>query len=184
MHDGVLQTATEVLLAHEVNCLRFNFRGVGASSGNYDGGRGEVQDLLAASAAVEDMYPDDKIWWLGYSFGAAVVWRSLQQQLQQKMKDGSESKARLTIPQRCVLIAPPVSMIDMTPNDAFTQANAFKVGGSVSVNTIAGDQDDFVDVDKIRTWPGVSTSIISGADHFFSGCQDTLASTLADVLFS
>ena len=78
MHDAVLQTCTERLLEQGINCVRFNCRGVGASNGAYDKGFGESEDLLAIADWVSLHRLTHQQFWLGYSFGAAVVWRALQ----------------------------------------------------------------------------------------------------------
>lgn len=155
MVDGVLQTAAEVLLSRGVDCVRFNFRGVGGSAGVYDNGVGEAADLIAVADWVGENYPSNSQWWLGYSFGAAVVWRALQTRS----------------PARAVLIAPPVSMLDFSGSH-----------GDTPIDAIAGDQDDFVDTAKLNTLPGVSAHILTGADHFFTGHHAQLADTLAAVI--
>jgi len=155
MHDAVLQTAVDALLVRGVDCVRFNFRGVGASSGSHDKGAGEVDDLLAVSAWVHDTYPEHEIWWLGYSFGAAMAWRAMQQ----------------SQPARTILIAPPVGMMDFSGT-----------ASTATIDAIAGDRDDFVDGDKLANLDGVATHIVTGADHFFAGHHAQLAQTLAQVL--
>ncbi len=152
MHDAVLQTAAEVLLDAGISCLRFNFRGVGSSDGRYDNGVGEADDLLAASAWAASNQPNHTIWWLGYSFGAAVVWSALQT-LQ---------------PPRAILIAPPVGMMDLNarPPD------------HTEILAIAGDQDSFVDSGALAGWSAAQTHIISGADHFFGAHHSDLAAAI------
>ncbi len=158
MHDAVLQSAAEVLLANGVNCLRFNFRGVGDSAGSFDHGNGETDDLLAVINWQREEYPRDKLWLCGYSFGANVVWRAL-------------STAN---PQRAVLIAPPVGMMEFGPApDAVEHLDA-----------IAGDRDDFVDKDKFNDWAGINSHVIAGADHFFSAGHEDLKETLAAIFKS
>jgi alpha/beta superfamily hydrolase len=56
--------------------VRFNFRGVGASEGNYDEGRGESEDLAAVVAWVRRTRPGDALWLAGFSFGSYVVLRN------------------------------------------------------------------------------------------------------------
>ena len=56
MHDPVLDRLAAALERRGVACLRFNFRGVGASAGEHDGAGGEVDDLLAAVALVQAEY--------------------------------------------------------------------------------------------------------------------------------
>jgi uncharacterized protein len=52
--------------------LRFNFRGVGKSTGQYDQGLGEKEDAVAAINWVEERYPGKPLAVVGYSFGAWV----------------------------------------------------------------------------------------------------------------
>jgi alpha/beta superfamily hydrolase len=47
MQDAVLDVLADVLVEQEITCLRFNFRGVGTSDGEYHGDGGEVDDLRA-----------------------------------------------------------------------------------------------------------------------------------------
>ena len=54
MHDAVVDTVEAVARRHAFATLRFNFRGVGASTGRFDNGVGEVDDLLAALAWMRD----------------------------------------------------------------------------------------------------------------------------------
>ncbi|MEW6322421.1 MAG: alpha/beta fold hydrolase [Acidobacteriota bacterium] len=53
--------------------VRFNFRGVGASQGAFDEGRGEMDDFRAVVEAAAAAYPDLPIWAAGYSFGAWIA---------------------------------------------------------------------------------------------------------------
>jgi alpha/beta superfamily hydrolase len=53
--------------------VRFNFRGVGASTGNFDDGNGEADDLRAVAAWVRQQRPDAQLWLAGFSFGAYVT---------------------------------------------------------------------------------------------------------------
>src|SRR5262245_39461653 len=52
--------------------LRFNFRGVGASTGTFDHGEGEKDDVLAAIEFLERRYPSRPLALVGFSFGAWV----------------------------------------------------------------------------------------------------------------
>ncbi|MBA2493365.1 MAG: alpha/beta fold hydrolase, partial [Acidobacteria bacterium] len=52
--------------------LRFNFRGVGASSGEHDGGSGEKQDVKDALDYLSENYPNQPITLAGFSFGSRV----------------------------------------------------------------------------------------------------------------
>ena len=77
--------------------IRFNFRGVGASAGGYDGGRGETEDALAAIAYGRDRWNGAGLWLAGFSFGAAVAVRA----------------AARAAPEKLVLVAPGVTKMAM-----------------------------------------------------------------------
>ncbi|MGF1544589.1 MAG: alpha/beta hydrolase [Parvularculaceae bacterium] len=53
--------------------LRFNFRGVGRSQGEYDQGRGELADAATALDYVQQLNPNAPFAWVGgFSFGAWI----------------------------------------------------------------------------------------------------------------
>ena len=58
------------LPAAGVAVLRFNFRGVGASGGTHDGGRGERLDVVAALDVLEGLGRERPLVLGGWSFGA------------------------------------------------------------------------------------------------------------------
>jgi alpha/beta superfamily hydrolase len=58
-----------------LSTLRFNFRGVGSSDGQYDSGAGEVEDLGAAVSWLRDVVAGVPLFIVGYSFGALCAIR-------------------------------------------------------------------------------------------------------------
>ena len=71
MLDGVLESTCHVAKTLGISTVRFNFRGVGASAGEYDNGQGEINDL---AAIVEAFRPNfDAFCLAGYSFGARIA---------------------------------------------------------------------------------------------------------------
>jgi alpha/beta superfamily hydrolase len=60
---------------NELGCLtvRFNFRGVGKSDGDFANMTGEREDLLAVHQWLKQSYPDAPLWLAGFSFGAGVA---------------------------------------------------------------------------------------------------------------
>ena len=73
MHNKVVYRAAKALEACGVVTLRFNFRGVGASSGAYDEGRGEVDDAGTAFAWLLAQQPAAReVVVAGFSFGASI----------------------------------------------------------------------------------------------------------------
>lgn len=158
MHDAVLDAAASALLASGHACLRFNFRGVGASSGTFDDGRGETDDALAAVAGARDRHPDRPLLLAGYSFGARVAWAAAH---------GAQ-------PERLLLIAPPVGMMDFDG----------RAPAGTAVKVIVGDEDPFAPAEAVQRWAEaldeeVDLSIIADADHFFHGFGRDLTAAVA-----
>lgn len=58
---------------------RFNFRGVGKSTGPHDGGRGETEDTLAVIAWMREQLPQARLVLAGFSFGAFVSLKAAAQ---------------------------------------------------------------------------------------------------------
>lgn len=78
LHGGTMQNKVVYTLARACQergmpTLRFNYRGVGASAGSYDEGRGEIQDALAVVAAGRARWPDAALTLAGFSFGGLVI---------------------------------------------------------------------------------------------------------------
>jgi alpha/beta superfamily hydrolase len=72
MHNKVVYRAAAGLVEAGFVTLRFNFRGVGASTGEHDDGNGEKQDVIDALNYLAENYPNKKITLAGFSFGSRV----------------------------------------------------------------------------------------------------------------
>lgn len=97
LHGGTLHNKVVTMVARSLqelglNTVRFNFRGVGNSTGEYDDGIGESADLAAIANWVRRERPQDALWLAGFSFGSFVALRS----------------AKSLAPQQLIQIAPPV----------------------------------------------------------------------------
>jgi alpha/beta superfamily hydrolase len=78
LHGGTMNTKAVHRAAQGLNdaglvTLRFNFRGVGISTGSYDEGHGEKEDLRAALDWLERRYPALPLVAGGFSFGSMVA---------------------------------------------------------------------------------------------------------------
>ncbi len=73
MGNKVVTTLARMCRDEGIRAVRFNFRGVGASEGEFDNSRGEVDDLLAIHAWIQQVRPQDKIILAGFSFGAFIA---------------------------------------------------------------------------------------------------------------
>jgi len=127
--------------------LRFNFRGVGASAGTHDEGRGEVHDALAVVRHGRERWPRAQLWLAGFSFGAAVAVRA-----------SSEAQ-----PAGLVAVAPAVDRIDI---GAVTPTCPWLV--------LLGDADDVVVPARMLEWarglqPQPAVQVMAGAGHYFHG---------------
>jgi alpha/beta superfamily hydrolase len=72
MNNNVVYRVAKALSDAGVAVLRFNFRGVGASTGRHDDGVGEEEDAQAALDFLAQRHPQLPIWMAGFSFGARV----------------------------------------------------------------------------------------------------------------
>jgi alpha/beta superfamily hydrolase len=151
MENPVVVRAAEVCRESGLATLRFNFRGVGESTGGHDEGRGEQDDLGAALDHLAELLPPGAaLAATGYSFGAAVAARvALRRPL-----DG------------VALIAPALAMPALAD-----LGDLAAVKGHVLI--VAGTADSYCPLDALerlgRTIPHATVRTISGADHFFFG---------------
>jgi len=72
MHNKVVTMLERSLRESGLDTVRFNFRGVGESTGTYDKGHGEGDDLAAVVEWVRKVRPTDELWLGGFSFGSYV----------------------------------------------------------------------------------------------------------------
>ena len=164
MNNPVVETVQSAYRQHGYATLRFNFRGVGGSQGNYDNGMGEQADVRAAIAYVESMNVS-AVDLAGYSFGAWV-------------NTGVAADSPTAI-KSMMMISPPVGLIE------FENVNVL----SCLKLVVTGGRDDIAPVNQIRemlpTWnPDAQFEVIDGCDHFYSGHLDKLKVILTSFLQS
>jgi alpha/beta superfamily hydrolase len=136
--------------------LRFNFRGVGRSTGTHDGGGAEQSDVVAALGHLAaSVGTDVPLALAGYSFGAAVVTTLVTAQ-----------RGMATPLAGIALIAPPLAMARAIPWPALATCPA-------SLLVVAGDADHICPKADLaafaRAVPNAAVRTIAGADHFFFG---------------
>ena len=78
MHSPVVFRCARAMHRRDIATLRFNFRGVGRSSGAHDDGRGEKEDVRAALAALCERVPHVPVALAGYSFGCRVGFEAVR----------------------------------------------------------------------------------------------------------
>ncbi|MGQ3891539.1 alpha/beta hydrolase [Legionella sp. CNM-4043-24] len=79
MNNKVVTTLARAFRELGIPSIRFNFRGVGQSSGVYDAGVGESEDMLALRAQWDALYPGTQVIYAGFSFGTYVTYRAAAQ---------------------------------------------------------------------------------------------------------
>jgi alpha/beta superfamily hydrolase len=151
LYGGSMESPVVTEIAHAcehagLESLRFNWRGVGASSGAVTGDADAgVEDYAASLDWIEDTV-EGLITACGYSFGAATAVRAV----------AGRPRVR-----HLLLVSPPPVMLDTDALAAFP--------GRVSV--LVGDGDDFAPVGALEeilsVVEGASFEVIPGADHFF-----------------
>lgn len=158
MDNKVAQTLARVAVALGWRSVRFNFRGVGASQGAWDEGRGEIDDAMAVIAA---MRPDGQALLLaGFSFGGWVA---------------AEAAARLPEgekPQRLALVGPSTQK---------QRVPAVPAGTVV----IHGEADEVVPLAATLDWArpqALPVIVFPGTGHFFHGQLGLLKSVLVQQL--
>ncbi|MDF1678865.1 MAG: hypothetical protein P1U32_09250 [Legionellaceae bacterium] len=79
MQNKVVTTLARTFREQGIPSLRFNFRGVGASGGIYDAGIGESDDMCLLTQQLQQVVPQAKILFAGFSFGGFVAYRAAAQ---------------------------------------------------------------------------------------------------------
>ncbi len=143
MDNKVVTTLAKAFVELGFVTLRFNFRGVGASSGKFDNGNGEVEDVLAIARYARQEYGDLPLILSGFSFGGYVQACAAQQ----------------LHPQQLVLVAPAVGRFAMpdVPDNTLL---------------IHGDLDEVVELQELLKWARpqhLPVIVLAGAEHFFHG---------------
>ena len=152
MDNKVVQTLARAFVQCGWTAVRFNFRGVGATQGVHDEGRGELQDLLAV---VEQVAPAGEgaqpLALAGFSFGAFVTSHALATLWPQRHID------------RAVLVGTAASRFTVAP-----------VPPEAHLRTLVvhGEQDDTVALSAVMDWARPQTlpvTVVPGGGHFFHG---------------
>jgi alpha/beta superfamily hydrolase len=164
MHTKAVYQGAKGLARVGCAVLRFNFRGVGASAGAFDEGRGERDDFTAVVAALDARYPGVPIWAAGFSFGA---WVALEQ-------GALDPRVSLLIG-----IAPPVTREGYTFEAIYaSEKPKFLVQGSLDEVCPVRDLWAFY----ARLKEPKEIVLIDGANHLFEGQAGEVGEALESLL--
>lgn len=162
MANKVVYTLAAAAVHQDFLALRFNFRGVGASAGHYDAGRGEVADALAAVTWLRTQGGNRPLLLAGFSFGAQIALRAA-------------ARAR---PDGLITVGtPPAGYLDA--EDPPSPACPWLA--------LHGRDDAVVDYAKTCDWlraahPQARLETIEGAGHFFHGHLGELRAGVAPFI--
>jgi hypothetical protein len=162
MHNKVTATLARTFSHLGAVAVRFNFRGVGHSEGNYADGVGERDDALAVVQWIRQQRPGLALYLGGFSFGAVVA---------------------LTIaagvgPRGLVTVAPPVGRL---PSDFLAPTCPWLL--------VLGDRDEVVSPGTVIEWLKTlkappTLTLLNGVGHFFHGQLGALAERVTEVFGS
>ena len=167
MNDRITQNLYKTFVARGFAVLRFNFRSVGRSEGEFDNGIGELSDAASALDWVQSFHPEASTTWIaGVSFGA---WIGMQLLMRRPEIRGFIS------------VAPPANMYDFT----------FLAPCPSSGIIIQGENDEVASpgatqklVDKLRTQKHITIhhDEIPRANHFFENELDEMMRSVDNYL--
>ena len=158
MDNKVVHTLARAFVQSGWTALRFNFRGVGASQGVYDEGRGELDDLLGVVAQTA---PAGTLALAGFSFGSFVVTHAVRALWVRRNID------------KIVLVGAAASRFDLAPllPDAHERSLV-----------VHGEHDDTVPLADVMDWARpqqLPVTVVPGGGHFFHGQLPLLRSLVA-----
>ncbi len=171
MDNKVVTTLAKVAIDCAVPALRFNFRGVGSSQGQFDNGQGEVDDALAVVAYGRQRWPNAKLWLSGFSFGGLVALRTaLRLQTQSALGDPAD---------KLVTVAPALTR-------EYSGASRL-VAPRCPWLVVQGQTDDIINPEQISALcaqlePAPQLVRLPDTGHFFHGRLPLLRETVLGFL--
>ena len=162
MHTKMVFQGAKGLVRAGCVVLRFNFRGVGGSDGEFDSGAGEQDDFRAAVDFMAGRYPGLEIWAAGASFGSYVA-----------LTAGAADDRVCAL----IAVAPPVDRYDFT---------AVKSSGKPKF-IVHGEEDELIPLKAVREFYAQLQEpkelvVIDRANHLFDGQASEVGDALEELL--
>lgn len=158
MTNKVVTTMYRFARDNGMHVVRFNFRGVGQSTGEHDYADGEVVDAMTVLQWIAEQTNARKLWLGGFSFGGYVVARAAEQVLEAShIWDVSDFEVA-----NIALIAPSVEKNDSS-DIQLPADKTFEIYGNV---------DEVIEPASMQAFAerlGIDVSVVDGAGHFFHG---------------
>lgn len=167
MNDNIVYQLFYLFQKRGFSALRFNFRGIGRSEGEFDHGEGELSDAAAALDWVQTLNPESKHCWIaGYSFGA---WIGMQLLMRRPEIKGFISVAPQPKSYDFSFLAP-------------CPSSGLIINGSC--DTVADESKIKELVEKLMNQKGIviTHEVIPNANHFFINEVDDLIAKCSNYL--
>ena len=167
MNNEVVYNLFYTFVERDFSVLRFNFRSVGRSQGEFSQGQGELADAASALDWIQTLNPDARSCWIaGFSFGS---WIAMQLLMRRPEIDGF------------IAVSPPANRFDFSflapcpSSGLFVYGNQDKVSPAKEVQSI---------LSKVKTQKGVSIEqeVIDDANHLFKGHVSELSQVVNKYL--
>lgn len=161
MQNKVVTTMARACRDLGIPSIRFNFRGVGQSEGQYDHGVGEANDMLCIARSWAQQKPDSRFIFAGFSFGSYVAARAASQSPHQLL----------------LSVAPPVTRYDYT--SLYPTIHAWHI--------IQGEEDEVCDLKDVMHFasqfvPSLPVHRFAATTHFFHGKLLELRTCLQQII--
>ena len=163
MENKVVQTLARAFVLCGWRSVRFNFRGVGASQGTHDEGRGETEDMLQVIAAEAE---SGALAVAGFSFGSYVAANVIARLWNERAPD------------KIVLVGTAVTRFAVASLPQEAHDRTF---------VVHGEEDDTVPLADVMNWARpqqLPVTVVPGGEHFFHGQLPLLKSLVARHLRS
>jgi alpha/beta superfamily hydrolase len=162
MHTKMVYQGAKGLVRAGCAVLRFNFRGVGRSRGEFDGGRGEQDDFRAAVDFVALRYPGAEVWAAGASFGSYIA-----------LTAGAADDRVCAL----IAVAPPVDRYDFVDVKQSTKPKFI----------VHGEEDELISIKRVREFYAQLREpkelvVIDRANHLFEGQASEVGDALEELL--
>lgn len=161
MENPVVEQILQSYLEKGYTTLRFNFRGTGKSSGMFDNGLGELDDVRSALACLKDLGVKE-LSLAGYSFGARI--------------NASVVSAGFELTDH-IMISPPMGFMSFEDVDSLPSTGLI----------LTGAKDDIAPPTLVQAainrWQiSPRFEVLEGCDHFYTGCLGQLKDFLLAYL--
>ncbi|MBU0972227.1 MAG: alpha/beta hydrolase [Proteobacteria bacterium] len=161
MENPVVEQIVHGFLESGFTTLRFNFRGTGKSSGVFDDGLGEVDDVRAALDYLKGLKLK-ALFLAGYSFGARV--------------NASLVSSGYAV-QDHIMVSPPMGVL------SFSDVKSLPSTGLILTGANDGIAPQEMVQSAIHRWQiNPRFEVIKGCDHFYTGCLIRLKDSLLKYL--